>query len=175
MPDPQIDRLADIRRRHAEASTDWQFALTNEGEIVSARVIPVDDPYTVLTLAKDCTHYDRELVCHAHADQGFLLEMLDQAFTVIRTLRHALERRQPKPTNYAANCAMACKSAEFQLFMHVEHGVDNPSDFIRVENKVKSMLGIHSKKELDQDPDAAQRWLKLWRDGQDWNKRRARG
>ena len=174
MPDAQIDRLAAIRRRHSEASTDWQFALTNEGETVAARVIPVEEPYAVLRFSKECSYPDREFVCNAHADNGFLLELLDQSFEMVRRLRRALERRQPKPKDYAAECAMKCAEPAFQQWMHEVHGLDNAHDATRVANRVRTMLAIQSRAQLNIDQGAADRWRKMVDDFEAWNKRRGR-
>jgi len=174
MPDPQTERLNAIRRRQTEASTDWQFRAGNDGEQLTARVIPVDDPYTVLTFAGDCTYADREAVCHAHDDKAFLLDLVDNAFTVIRQLRRALERHQPKPKDYAAEMAMKVKDPAFQLYMQVNHAVDNSHDPMRVENAVKRMLRITSKKELVENSDAAHGWRDLVRNADDWNRSRSR-
>ncbi len=148
------------------------FALTNQGETMTARIIPVDEPYTVLNFDKECSYPDRELISHAHEDEGFLIELLDKAFAAIRQLRKALDRNTPKPTNNAAKCAMRCGDPDFQMFMQMVHGVENSNDKIRVENRVKSMLDITSKKELDSNPDALKGWEKLVSEFYAWNKRR---
>lgn len=173
MTDTATMRLADIRTRAREASTDWQFALTHEGETLTARVIPVEDPYKVLTFDKACTYPDRDSIIHAHADRTFLLELLDEAFAVIRRMRGQLPRPK-KPADYAAECAMKCKDPDFQMFMHQVYGVDNPSDTLRVENRVKSMLQISSKKDLNENSEAANAWRKLVGEAEAWNKRRNR-
>lgn len=169
MPDTQTARLADIRRRHAEASSDWQFALTNQGETVSARVIPVEEPYIVLTLSKECSYPDREFVCNAHADHGFLLELLDEAFNVIRRLR----RREPKPKDYAAECGIKCGDRFFQRWLFDVHGLENP-DSTRAATKVRFLLNIESRAQLNTDQAAADRWRKMVDDFERWFKARNR-
>jgi hypothetical protein len=174
MTDADTIRLGAIRRRHQEASTDWAFTVTDEGEALTARVIPVEEPYTVLTFGKECTASDRALISHAPDDLGFTLGLLDRAFAAIRQLRKALDRNTPKPKDYAAECAMKVRDPDFQLFMMQVHGVDNASDPIRIDNRIKSMLRITSKKELNDNQDAATAWRELVGASEAWNKQRRR-
>jgi hypothetical protein len=170
MPDAATARLAEIRRRHAEASSDWQFALTRSGdEAAMARIIPVEDPYQVLTFASDCAYPDRDFVLQAHGDQGFLLELLDEAFAVIRRMRGKL----PKPKDYAAECGMKCDEAMFQKWLFEVHGLDDP-DAVKAATKVRFMLQIDSRAALNTDPDAAARWRKMIGDFEHWLKHRSR-
>lgn len=172
MSDADTIHLNAIRQRHREASTDWVFTIDETGETAQARQIPAEDHYPVLTFSKECTLPDRELVTHAHEDVGFLLVLLGQSFRAVRELRKALERNTPKPTDHAAKCAMRVKEPDFQLFMQMVHGVENSHDHIRVENRVKTMLAITSKKELDTNPEALKGWEKLVSEFYAWNKRR---
>ncbi|MER9901624.1 hypothetical protein [Mesorhizobium sp. M0130] len=113
-----------------------------------------------------------DFVCNAPETVAFLLRLFDAACFQIRQLRGLPEpRRQNEPAgepmardvkNFAAECAMKCKDdAAFKLFLHEVHGLEKPLTDERVAQKVRSLLGVQSRKELNNGGRASEAWLAL--------------
>lgn len=162
--DEAIAYFKEIEALHSRTSTDWQV----DFNAIVARLIPQHDPQPVATLDPFADRNDIAHLVGAHAAIGFLIGLVKDLGTELKALRP-----KPKPpTNNAAKCAMRCGDPDFQMFMQMVHGVENSNDKIRVENRVKSMLAITSKKELDSNPEALKAWEKLVAEFFTWNKRR---
>lgn len=169
MTDPKTDRLNTIRFRHHAASTDWAIREASVGRSLYARIIPVEPQTMQLIFDRDCAEADINFLGHAHDDQTFLLDLVDEAFAVIRTLRRALSN-QPKPKDYAAQCAMLCGQPAFQKFLFELHGLENQNPEAAA-SRVRSILNISSRTELNTNPAAAEGWRKLFGAFEQWRKR----
>lgn len=103
--------------------------------------------------------------------------MLDLYQVVAANYRKALdeiERLRPgqeKPKDYAAECAMKCTEPAFKKYMQERHGLDRPLTDHRVVTKLRSILNIRSRAELNNDPAAAARWQNLRADFDAWRRR----
>ncbi|MCM2472113.1 hypothetical protein HGO38_01310 [Rhizobium sp. CG5] len=175
-------RLEQIQIRTNEASRDWHLiARGREHERIGAMLAPGTDPVAICILTPDCGYADRDFLIYAHADQVFLLELLARAYDRIRAQRaeinrltaeiHTLQCRMAgKPEgNYAAECAMRCKDDHlFRRYLIECHGLANATDLERVETKVRSVLAISSRKELNEDLAACARWKDLLADYFKW-------
>lgn len=101
----------------------------------------------------------------------FLLRLLDDAFEKIRQLRGLPEPRRADQQrgepmardvkNFAAECAMKCQDAAFKVFLHEVHGLEKPLTDGRVAQKVRSLLGVQSRKELNNGGRASEAWIAL--------------
>ncbi|RWO29594.1 MAG: hypothetical protein EOS10_22380 [Mesorhizobium sp.] len=98
----------------------------------------------------------------------FLLRLLDAAFREIRgrpePRRADQQRGEPMARdvrNFAAECAMKCQDAAFKVFLHEQHGLEKPLTDERVAQKVRSLLGVQSRKELNNGGRASEAWLAL--------------
>lgn len=166
-PDAKTIRLAAIRRRHFAAPTDWSRRETSDGSMLYARIIPPEPPIGLVQFTGDCGDETIELLLYAHEDEGFLLELLDEAFRVIRQLRG----KQQKPKDYAAECAMKCGEPAFQRFLAEMHGLDRQNKD-SAASRVRSILMIESRTEINTNPAAAEGWIKLRDQFNDWMKPR---
>lgn len=160
--------LEAIRTRHDEASREW--SLDRRGEEIFACVAPGTQPVAIMTMSADCSYQDREFLLHAHGDITFLLRLLSDAFSVIRrtspprdrtVARVARQKKNRKPADYAAECAMKCDDRLFRRFLVEERGASDLSDAERVAVSVREVLQIKSRADLNTDPDAAARWIDL--------------
>lgn len=168
-----VSRLQKIRQRHEEASTDWSVAET--GLQIVARVVPGTSPVVVLEATDDCGWQDMEFISHAHADVAFLLQLLREAFDKIRQLAPPQDRRQAqrpqhdqKSKDYAAECSMKCGEQLFRHYLIEKHGLEDATDNIRVVSRVRSILNIKSRADLNTDENARQRWFSLRADFEAW-------
>ncbi|WP_414815949.1 hypothetical protein [Rhizobium sp. IY2] len=166
-----VQRLQQIRVRHADASTDW--SLSADSKAIFARVVPGTPPVAIVETTADCDWPDRDFLIGAHSDVSFLLRLLKDAFDEIRRLkpRQSLrqpEQRQEQPKDHAAECAMKCNSQAFRQYLIERHGLESAGDSIRVESRVRSILNVQSRGEINTDENARQRWLSLRADFEAW-------
>ena len=79
-------------------------------------------------------------------------------------------REAKAPPDYAAECAMKCEAPVFKKFLEECHGLERPLTDERVAVRVRSILDIKSRRELNEDPAAARRWRALVKDFDLWRK-----
>lgn len=162
------ERLDVIRARHGEASTDWKFGVGNgQVEYIAARLLPNVPQVPIAELTIECGYQDRDFLLHAHADILFLLQLLSESFRTIRELRQAQTR--PAPPDFAAECAMKCDDPVFKRFLTEQHGLET-TDRERTAARVRSMLAISSRSELNSNSQAAERWKSLRADFDAWRR-----
>ena len=76
-----------------------------------------------------------------------------------------------KQKSKAQWCAAACNKPLFRQWLADVHQVDI-SDRERVNTRVRSMLDVGSRSQLDEDSDAGKRWIKMWKDFKTWENAR---
>ncbi|MBW9113126.1 hypothetical protein JNB88_05625 [Rhizobium cauense] len=170
------ERIAQIRQRHEEASTNWQ--LGSGGLELYAVVIRQTPPAPIVKLLDDCGYTDRDFLMHAHEDIAFLLAMLKRAAEKLRSVippedPRDVERRerQAAESNFAAECAIKCQNDRaFRQFLIERHQLQDAGDTERVKTRVRSILAITSMAELNEDQNAAARWKALRSDFKAWLK-----
>ncbi|RWQ12359.1 hypothetical protein [Mesorhizobium sp.] len=125
----------------------------------------------VLANFDEATVDEIDFICNAADTVTFLLRLLDAAYFRIRQLRGLPEPHQNdhaadmaterKLKKYASECAMRCKDPEFKQFLHEQHGLEKPLTDERVAQKVRSILGVQSRKELNNGGQASEAWKAL--------------
>lgn len=106
---------------------------------------------------------------------GFLIGLVDRAIDAAKSkqlndnLRVTRERDTSK--DYAAEAAMKCGESAFAKFMEEWYGLERPLTEERVAQRLRSVLGITSRAELNSDAEAAKRWKALRGDFEAWRKR----
>lgn len=112
-----------------------------------------------------------DFVVDAPERDRFLLRLLDQAFATIRALKGQPEQA-PAPVlkNYAAECALKCREPAFKVFLEQRHGLDAPLTDDRAAQKVRSLLGVSSRGELNGGGRAVESWKALRADFMAWKK-----
>ncbi|MHC2299193.1 hypothetical protein [Rhizobium mongolense] len=163
-------RLAAIKHRHADASTDWQIDAS--GQELFAVLVPKTQPVSIAELTIDCGYADRDFLLHAHADIAFLLRLLKNAFDEIRRMKppedpQAAERRLADRKkqeieahkDYAAECAMKCNDRLFRAFLVERYQVPDVADAERIAVSIRNILRVGSRGELNTDPEARRRWI----------------
>jgi hypothetical protein len=159
------ERLDAIRTRHGEASTSWTLSVDGRrAEHLYAQLLPNMPPARLVTLTEDCGYQDRDFLLSAHSDIQFLLRLLADAFRTIRSLK---ETPETKKADFAAECAMKCDDPVFRRYLFECHQVDT-QDRERIAIRVRSMLAISSRSELNSNPEAAARWKSLRAEFEAW-------
>jgi hypothetical protein len=120
---------------------------------------------------------DGEMVLNAPDDLIWLLGTYDALAGRYRALRSELGRQAPprqaqqKPKDYAAECAMKCTDSAFKIFLEECHGLAKPLTDDRAANKVRFLLKIRSRAELNTDDAAGARWQELRNHFDAWRRR----
>lgn len=159
-PADEKTRLEAIRRRHHEASTDWSFSVTSHGETISGRVIPTEDAAPITYLAPESGYADRDFLLAAHRDIAFLLRLVDRAVKAMRSINQRQDQER-RAKDYATEAAMKCAEPAFQRFVAERFELEQPLDEKRVAGRLRSVLKISSRSELNINPAAAAAWKDL--------------
>ncbi|BAB54379.1 hypothetical protein [Mesorhizobium japonicum] len=153
----------------AIAPADWTRAHDEHGGLIEARDDMAAGGRCVLARFSDATVEEIEFACNAPDAVRFLIDLLRRAFDEIRLLRGDPPVSNPKaeppaasePKNYAAECAMKCQEPAFKVFLEERHGLERPLTNERAAQKVRSLLGVTSRKELNEGGRAGDAWKDL--------------
>ncbi len=172
------ERLARIRERLAGASQDFALDYSG-GEAISAVIHPTAPPVIIAQLTIDCPYTDRDLLVHARADLAFLNDLvirLGQARQREKQRNEKLERdlarQDGKPAkDFAAECAMKCQDRAFIRWLIERHALPEDATATAIETRVRSLLNVASRADLNIDLTAANRWRAMVKDFEDWRRR----
>lgn len=160
---PQIKSLA------ALASEEWSESYnlaTGKAEIcLPNRFTGEVEP--IAHILPDCPYDDRQLMLKAPVYVAALLALLEEAFKRLRALDPTPQAQAKEKNPYARACAIATGRQDFRAFLSAVHGLDT-SDTVRVDTRVRSLLQIQSRTELDTDKHARARWFSLHREFERW-------
>ncbi len=102
-----------------------------------------------------------------HAQHGGGGAPPSSGFAVPRERGEIGERRAK---DYAAQAAMIGTTPAFKRFLMERHGLDSPATDERCAQKLRGLLGVTSRRELNDGGQAAERWQALWREFEGWRK-----
>lgn len=115
-----------------------------------------------------------EFICDAPRNVLFLLGLVDRAIAKARPTRPPAREPaglpQVDPKNYAAEAGMRCSEPAFLVFLEQVHGLERPLTPERAAQKLRSILGVTSRKNLNTDAQAAERWRQLRGDFAHWKR-----
>ena len=155
----RLDALAGAQWfRSADDRGEFLEAKTTKGELNEiARFHPGAQPEEIdfLTNAPD-------MVC-------FLLRLVDRAIAAARK-NAPRQEKQSKAKDFAAEAAMKCDEPAFKVFLEEKHGLERPLTADRAAQKLRTLLGISSRSELNRDDAAADRWRSLRADFEAWKR-----
>lgn len=167
---PDAARLKAVRASLAAIEpADWSRVHGGAGAFVESR----GEMGELFVLARfdEATVDEIDFICNAPDTVTFLLRLLDAAFFKIRQLSGLPEPRQtnepagePMATNvknFAAECAIKCGEPAFKQFLHEAHGLEKPLTDERAAQKVRSLLGVQSRRELNNGGRASEAWKAL--------------
>lgn len=176
-------RLVDARKLRAIrasleaiAPADWTRVHGEAGAFVESRG-EMGELFVLLRF-DEATPDEIAFACDAPVTVGFLLRLLDDAFDTIRALKGEPPQRNPAKgasqasdfKNYSAECAMKCQEPAFMVFLEERHGLERPLTAERAAQKVRSLLGVTSRKELNDGGRASDAWKALRADFAAWLK-----
>lgn len=162
-------RMDAIRSRAALAASDWGIVAGERGFTLTAA--GDEGTETVSIILDEASIFNREFAIAAPEDLLWLLDRYTNLAERYRRMIEQQERNRTKPKKYAAECGMKCNEKDFLEFLFTCHGVDI-SDKERIATRIRTMLRITSRAELDTDDAAASRWRQLVADFEKWRKNR---
>lgn len=166
---PNQKRLDSIRNRAALAASDWGIVAGERGLTLTAA--GAEGTEAVAIVLDDASIFNREFALAAPEDLVWLMQRYTDLAERYRRMLDQDRRNQPKPKNFAAECGMKCGEPDFLDFLFTCHGVD-VADKERVATRIRTMLQINSRAELNTDEAAGRRWVKLRTDYETWRKTR---
>lgn len=170
-------RLAAIRRRvSALDGARWMLAADGETTVLDAR----GRDRSIVVIARFerlASPEEMELAAAAPDDLRFLLGLVDRAIAAARP-------RQVQPPDAAAaaggrapdhttEAAMLCSDPAFKRFLMDCHGLESPASDERTAQRLRSLIGVTSRKEINQSDAARQRWIALRDAFRQWKGREA--
>ena len=158
------ERAESIRHRLASTGDDWLIiAESQKTRIVRQTPDGLED---ILIFSETASYDDRDLVMNIQGDLRFLLGLFDRSVQKVRELLAQLPERK----DYAAQTAMLCADPAFKRFMADKHGAESPLTDERVATRLRSVLRISSRAELNENEPAAERWKHLFNSFENWKR-----
>ncbi|SDP92403.1 hypothetical protein SAMN05428967_4456 [Phyllobacterium sp. YR620] len=145
----------------------WSLAADRDITFVESR-LDSGELVEVARFHRGASSDEIDFVVNAPAMVGFLLGLVDRAITAARGSSGAPAKREPK--DFAAEAAMKCEEPAFRVFLEQCHGLERPLTKDRVAQKLRTVLCVSSRKELNDSEAAADRWRKLRADFETWRK-----
>lgn len=170
--DTAKEKYRDARKLLARASEEWCESYDVErgqNEICSKEPM-TGEVEPIALILPECGREDRRLMSHAPTYMRAMDFLLQYAFDEIHKLRRRAEQRAEKPKDFAAECSMKCAEPAFKKYLEERHGLDAPLTSDRAATRVRSVLAISSRKELNDNPAAAERWKQLRADFDLWRR-----
>ncbi|MBA8801526.1 hypothetical protein FHW77_005282 [Agrobacterium sp. RC10-4-1] len=163
----KVDRVRYLADRLA--GDQWVVETDNERvHLVAFR--HMDEATIIATFSKDALSHEIELVALGLDVARLLLDVGERAGKIIAALRRALGRedRKEREKNYAANAAITAKEPSFWRFLEATTAGGQVRTQTAADTRLKSVLAISSKNQLNEDTQAARRWLDLRRAYENW-------
>ncbi|MFC7064857.1 hypothetical protein [Brucella rhizosphaerae] len=140
---------------------DWQLCCEGDVSFVEAKTRH-GELNRICTFHPGATPDEIDMVVGGPRMAAFMLKLVDRAIVAVRQTapRQSASRqsRQRKHRDFAAEAAMKCDDAAFKMFLEEQHGLERPLTSDRAAQRLRSILNIKSRKELNENSAAAERW-----------------
>lgn len=154
----KLEQLAEIARR---MEGDW-WGMEADGETIKlvARRSTGED-VTLGHFSTDALPDEIELICGAFDLLLLLMRTRARAREEFRELRRQLgqEEKRLREGDFAANAAMHCGERPFQRFLEEASQCGPVRDKLAADTRLKGLLNITSKKQINEDAAAQGRWI----------------
>lgn len=170
-------RLAAIRRRVA-ALDGGRWMLTADGEATMLDARGRDGSIVVIARFERLAQPEEmEIAASAPDDLRFLLDLVDRAIAAGRARRGQPRDAAPpaggRGPDHTTEAAMLCSDPAFKRFLMDRHGLGSPASDERTAQRLRSLIGVTSRKEINQSDAARQRWIALRDAFRQWKGRAA--
>lgn len=158
-------RLAAIRRRIASLEDErWMLAADGEATAIDARGRD-GNSVVIARFERLATPEEMEVAAAAPDDLRFLLDLVDRAIAAERARRGQVRDAAPvagaRSLDHTTEAAMLCSDGAFKRFLMDCHGLDSPATDERTAQRLRSLIGVTSRKEINRSDAARQRWIAL--------------
>jgi len=164
-------RLARIRNSLALLDGDEWLLTAGDGPMTIEARGRDGSLVAIATIDGKASADELELLSGALNTMRFLLGLVDRCAGKVRALERDGPVRNAAPPaggaqarsekNFAAEASMKCQEPAFMAFLAESHGLERPLSPEKAAQKVRSLCGVNSRKELNDDATAAERWRKL--------------
>lgn len=163
-------RLSSIRDQLAAIEpAQWVLASAGDRLFIEAAG-PMGELTEIATFHADASSEEMQFAAGAPGNVRFLLDLVDRAIAAARGNRQPIPEPGQRRKDYAAEAAMKCGEPAFKKFLMERHGLESPANDERTAQKLRSMLGVTSRAELNHDAMAAARWKALRGDFDSWRR-----
>ena len=177
---PDAMKLKAIRANLAAiTSGDWTVVHDDEGVLVVEAIGPMAERHWRLCRFERCATTDEvALISSAPETIRFLLGLVDRARDALRPPQAQRDgwtgqRRGPPQgdtSNLAAEAGMLCAEPAFMVFLEAKHGLERPLGPDKAAQKVRTLCGVTSRKDLNNNERAAAAWRQLRGDYRAWKR-----
>ncbi|MDH6265505.1 hypothetical protein M2360_000895 [Rhizobium sp. SG_E_25_P2] len=163
-------RMDRLRATLSGGAPDYRI----EADADATRLYEPETGALVVTVHHAAAHIDRDRVLAAIDNIDWLLGCYDRLIERLRAkadavaARQAEAERQERKADLARACAIETQKPAFIRFLRECHDLEDASDQLRIDTRVRSLLKVRSRTELNTDPDAAARWRSLRAEFQAW-------
>lgn len=153
--------LARIRDQLAAiAPAQWSLVYAGDDRYIEARG-PMGELTAILHFDPGASDDEISIITDLPAHLRLLLGLVDRAIERLKPSARQDDRQQREPKDYAAECAMKCAEPAFRVFLLECHGLERPLTDQRVAQRVRGLLGVTSRANLNNNNQAAERWKAL--------------
>jgi hypothetical protein len=166
---PEAMELHRIRNKLAGLSGQkWYRSADDRGQFVEART-NVGELNEIARFHPGALPEEIDFVVGAPEMVAFLLRLVDRAIAKAR--RDApRQQSQNRRDDFARDAGIKCNDAAFKVFLEEKHGLERPLTAERAAQKLRTILGITSRSELNKDEAAADRWRSLRASFEAWRR-----
>ena len=173
-------RLAAVRRRvSALDGGGWMLSAEGEATMLDARGRD-GSLVTIARFERLASPEEMEMAAAAPDDIRFLLGLVDRAIAAGRARRGAggghgdeAPAQRGRQRDHTTEAAMLCADPAFKRFLMDRHGLESPASDERTAQRLRGLLGVISRREINQSDAARERWLALRADFHKWKGRAA--
>lgn len=166
---PEAMELHRIRNKLAGLSGQkWYRSVDDRGQFVEAKT-PVGELNEIARFHPGALPEEIDFVVGAPEMVAFLLRLVDRA---IAKARKDAPRQQShsRRDDFARDAGIKCNDAAFKVFLEEKHGLERPLTAERAAQKLRTILGITSRSELNRDDAAADRWRSMRASFEAWKR-----
>lgn len=147
---------------------DWRLCCDGDVSFVEAKTRD-GELNKIATFHPGATPDEIEFIVGAPQMAAFMLRLVDRAIAAVRQ-GAPKQANQRKARDFTTEAAMKCEEAAFKAFLEQRHGLERPLTTDRVAQRLRTILGIRSRKELNENSAAAERWQDLRADFEAWKR-----
>ncbi|KAB2781250.1 hypothetical protein F9K99_08585 [Brucella anthropi] len=162
-------KLRKIRGRlDALAGAQWFRSADERGEFLEAKTAN-GELNEIARFHPGALPEEIDFLANAPDMMIFLLCLVDRAIAKARK-DAPRQQSQNRRDDLARDAGIKCNDAAFKVFLEEKHGLERPLTAERAAQKLRSLLGITSRKQLNDNAAAAERWRGLRSDFETWKR-----